>query len=116
MTETDFTIYEYTDTNGHSPYARWLKKIRDKTARARIMLQIERMRLGLSGDWKPIGDGLSELRIHYGPGYRVYYGKPGKRIVLILGGGNKRSQQADISLAKSRWKDYRTRHPHGTSN
>lgn len=68
-------INEYTDEQGKSPYAEWLVSLRDVRARAKIIMQVDRMELGLFGDSEPIGEGLSELRIHYGPGYRVYYGK-----------------------------------------
>ena len=66
------TINEYTDAKGKSPYADWLKGLRDNRAKAKILMQVDKMELGLLGDVEPIGDGLSELRIHYGPGYRVY--------------------------------------------
>jgi putative addiction module killer protein len=67
-------IHEYTDEQGKSPFAEWLSSLRDKRARARIMMQVDRMGLDLLGYSVPIGEGLSELRIHYGPDYRVYYG------------------------------------------
>lgn len=65
-------VNEYTDEQGKSPYAEWLASLRDVRARARIIMQVDRMELGLFGDSEAIGEGLSELRIHYGPGYRVY--------------------------------------------
>ena len=108
------TLNEYTDEQGSSPYADWLRSLRDAKARARIMMQVDRMELDLFGDSKPIGDGLSELRIHYGPGYRVYYAKEGKHIYLLLCGGDKSTQSKDIKRAKNYWQDHKRRHPHGT--
>jgi len=72
------TINEYTDESGNSPYADWLGSLRDARAKAKVIMQVDKMELGLFGDSQPIGDGLSELRIHYGPGYRIYYGKEGQ--------------------------------------
>jgi putative addiction module killer protein len=103
------TIDEFTNETGKSFYAQWLKSIRDARARARIILQVDKMALGLFGDSQPIGVGLSELRIHFGPGYRVYYGKESMHKYLLLLGGNKSTQSKDIKLAKKYWKDYEQR-------
>jgi len=108
------TINEYTDAQGKSPYARWLNGLRDARARAKIILQVDKMELGLFGDSEPIGEGLSELRIHYGPGYRVYYGKESNQVYLLLCGGDKSTQPKDIRNAKAYWQDHKRRHPHGT--
>lgn len=106
-------ISEYVDRNGRSPYAAWLGGLRDARARARIILQVDRMELGLFGDSRPIGNGLSELRIHYGPGYRVYYGREGTQALLLLGAGSKPTQAEDIRRAKVHWQDHKRRHCHG---
>ncbi|MES9858711.1 MAG: type II toxin-antitoxin system RelE/ParE family toxin [Sedimenticola sp.] len=108
------TINEYTDEQGKSPYAQWLGNLRDARAKAKIIMQVDRMELGLFGDSEPIGDGLSELRIHYGPGYRVYYGKEGQKVYLLLCGGDKSTQSKDIKRAKAHWQDYKRRHSHGS--
>lgn len=105
-------INEYKDANGNSPYGEWLGKLRDAKAKARIMLQVDRMELGLFGDSQPVGEGLSELRIHYGPGYRVYYAKAGKRLYLVLCGGSKSTQSKDIKKVRTFWKDYQQRNRH----
>ena len=76
-------------------------------------MQVDRMELGLFGDSEPIGEGLSELRIHYGPGYRVYYGKEKQQVYLLLCGGDKSTQKKDIKRAKAYWQDYMRRHHHG---
>ena len=78
----------------------WLGALRDKRARAKILVRIERLAKGNPGDVAPVGDGVSELRIDYGPGYRVYYVQRGTRYVLLLAGGDKGTQGRDIALAK----------------
>jgi putative addiction module killer protein len=75
-------------------------------------MQVDRMELGLFGDSEPIGDGLSELRIHYGAGYRVYYGQDGKTIYLLLCGGDKSTKAKDIKKAKANWQDHQRRNAH----
>lgn len=106
-------INEYTDERGKSPYAGWLGSLRDARAKAKIIMQVDKMELGLFGDAEPIGDGLSELRIHYGPGYRVYFGKEGQTVYLLLCGGDKSTQAKDIKTAKEYWKDHKQRNQHG---
>ena len=80
-------------------YAKWLDSLRDIQARARVLARVERLIAGNPGDVKPVGEGVSELRINYGPGYRVYYKKQGQRLVILLTGGNKRTQTSDIETA-----------------
>jgi putative addiction module killer protein len=81
-------------------FASWLRKLRDEQARARIQIRIRRLSLGNFGDVKAVGEGVSELRIDYGPGYRVYFRQIGNLLVLLLVGGTKRTQDADITKAK----------------
>ena len=80
-------IHEYLDDDGHSPYGSWLASLGDLRAKAKVIMQVDRMELGLFGDSQPVGEGVSELRIHYGPGYRVYYAKEGVNLTdpLIFG-------------------------------
>lgn len=80
-------------------YASWLDGLNDLTGRARILVRIERLAAGHPGDVKPVGDGVCELRMHFGPGYRVYYIQNGREIVILLAGGDKSSQSADIKTA-----------------
>lgn len=80
-------------------YSRWIDSLRDVRARARILTRIERLAAGNPGDVRPVGEGVSELRIDYGPGYRVYFRKRGREIVILLAGGDKTTQEADIQLA-----------------
>jgi putative addiction module killer protein len=79
----------------------WLARLRDHRARARISVRIRRLSLGNPGDVRPVGSGVSELRIDYGPGYRIYYVQRGPVLVILLCGGDKRTQKADIELAKA---------------
>lgn len=80
-------------------YARWFASLRDRKARTRIDVRIRRLSLGNPGDVKPIGSGVSELRIDYGPGYRVYFVQRGPMLIILLAGGDKRTQERDIKKA-----------------
>ncbi|MCE5181866.1 MAG: type II toxin-antitoxin system RelE/ParE family toxin [Betaproteobacteria bacterium] len=80
-------------------YAQWIDNLRDLQARARIQVRIERLSAGNAGDAKTVGEGVSELRIDYGPGYRVYFTKHGREVVILLAGGDKTTQAADIKIA-----------------
>lgn len=81
-------------------FARWLDGLKDLRARARIQARIERLALGNPGDVKPAGEGVSELRIDYGPGYRVYFKRRGQKLIILLAGGDKSSQAKDIKRAQ----------------
>lgn len=102
-------IREYVTRDGKTVFTNWWKKLGDLRAREKIQIKLDRLELGNTGDCKSLGDGLHELRIHYGPGYRVYFGNTGKHIILLLCGGNKASQQRDIKRARKYWIDYRSR-------
>ena len=80
-------------------YANWLDSLRDARARARVLVRVERLAAGNPGDVRPAGEGVSELRIAYGPGYRVYFKKQGRTIIVLLAGGDKRSQSDDVRTA-----------------
>jgi putative addiction module killer protein len=89
-------------------FDRWLRKLRDDQAAARIKARLLRLSLGNAGDAKPVGEGVSEMRIDYGPGYRVYFKRRGEELILLLAGGDKQTQDTDIKLAKAiaaEWKD-----------
>jgi putative addiction module killer protein len=83
-----------------SAYTKWLKNLRDQRARSLIFKRTKRLARGNPGDVGSVGEGISEMRIHYGPGYRVYYKDTGKEIIILLCGGDKSTQQADIIKAK----------------
>ena len=80
-------------------FATWFGRLRDREARARILVRIDRLSLGNPGDARPVGEGVSELRIDYGPGYRVYLVRRGPALIIVLGGGDKRRQDRDIEAA-----------------
>lgn len=82
-----------------SEYIKWRRRLRDSNAKARVDAQTLRLASGNLGDVKPVGEGVSELRIHYGPGYRVYFVRRGSELVILLAGGDKRTQQKDIETA-----------------
>ncbi len=104
-----YEVRHYLTAAGVDPFAEWLNALRDRQARARVEARIDRVERGLFGDCEPVGEGVSELRIDWGPGYRVYFGRAGARIVLLLLGCDKRKQQADITQAKEYWHDYQER-------
>jgi len=80
-------------------YTKWLNNLKDVRAKARILVRVERLAYGNPGDVKPVGEGISELRINYGPGYRLYYKKHGQEVIILLAGGDKSTQTRDIKTA-----------------
>ena len=103
------TVKLYVDQNSREPFAKWLDGLRDAKARRSISRRIEALEYGHYGDVKPVGNGVSELRIFSGPGYRVYFGEEGNDIVILLCGGDKDSQSRDIKTAHTYWKEYKNR-------
>ncbi|MGA2807041.1 MAG: type II toxin-antitoxin system RelE/ParE family toxin [Terracidiphilus sp.] len=101
-------VREYVDAKGRSPYRDWLVKL-DSGAIARIIAAVLRMESGNFSAAKGVGAGVSELRLDFGPGYRVYFGRDGERLVILLAGGTKRRQQADIEAARVLWAEYKRR-------
>ena len=100
-------IQIYRDENGNEPFEQWLSSIRDNPTWARIDNRLKRVRSGLLGDHRLIGEGVFELRLDFGPGYRIYFGRIGCEHILLLTGGNKNSQRRDIAIAKRYWKDFK---------
>ena len=96
-------------SEGREPATEWLASIRDKQAQAKVRLRLKRLEAGIFGDCEPVGDGVLELREHLGPGYRVYFARHGRMVVILLCGGTKRTQAADIRLAKTYWLDWKQR-------
>jgi putative addiction module killer protein len=96
---------EYVDANGSSPFAKWFDAL-DAVAAAKVRVYITRVELGNFSNVEPIGDGLSEIKIDYGPGYRVYFRKEKEILLLLLGGSSKKGQQKSIDAAKLDWKEY----------
>lgn len=94
--------------NGRSPFKDWLRSLRDKPTKARIQNRIDRLRLGTFGDSRGVGGGVFELRIHLGPGYRVYFAMHGAQVILLLCGGDKSTQVRDIADAQRLWQEFLT--------
>ncbi len=99
-------IRRYTTAEGKVPFTDWLESLRDRNVRVRIKSRLDRVEQGNLGDFKSVGEGVFELRINYGPGYRVYFGQVGLTIVVILIAGDKSTQEQNIQQAIEYWKDY----------
>lgn len=97
----------YETLSGTCPFDDWLSRLRDARGRAKIRVRLDRLEHGNPGDCKAVGDGVMELRIDCGPGYRVYFAEDGAAVVLLLVGGDKSTQVRDIKTAKRYWKEYR---------
>lgn len=104
------SVVHYRTASGKVPYQEWLARLRDTTAKAAVTRRIIRIELHDLGDHRRVGDGVSELRIAVGPGYRVYFGKVGTRIIVLLCAGDKGSQERDIAKAKTYWSDHQRRY------
>jgi putative addiction module killer protein len=104
-----YEIRVYSDAGGRKPFTRWLERLRDRQAVARIAVRIDRLAIGNSGDYRELGGSICELRVDWGPGYRVYFARTGKVVLLLLCGGDKTTQQRDIERAKAYLEDYRLR-------
>ncbi len=100
-------IKNYVRGSGRVPFEDWFSKLRDSSVKARILTRIDRLRFGNFGDCKSVGGGVFELRIHFGSGFRVYFGLVGSEVVLLLGGGDKATQNRDITVCQSYWKEYK---------
>jgi putative addiction module killer protein len=99
----------YVTADGKRPFQEWLDSLKDYEAQGRVLARLERVRLGLTGDSRSVGAGVSELRIDVGPGYRVYFGQEGRSIAILLCGGSKATQRKNITEARAFLKDYRSR-------
>lgn len=102
-------IRRYRTDDGREVITEWLAGLKDIRARARIASRIDRLKAGNLGDSKPLRDGVSELRVDYGPGYRVYFGIVGFKVILLLCGGDKRTQDADVDRAVAYLADFKRR-------
>ena len=104
----ELRVREYLDRSGRSPFAAWSDRL-NREAAAKVAAALARMQQGNFSNAKGVGAGVYEYRIDFGPGYRIYFGKDGERLVILLGGGTKKRQQEDIATALARWQDYRQR-------
>jgi putative addiction module killer protein len=102
-------VRHYLTGDGKDPYVEWLKALRDPMAKVQIAKRVNRVEQGNFGDHKFCRDGVWELRVDVGPGFRVYYAQAGTQIVLLLCGGDKRSQDADVARAVKNWQDWKRR-------
>jgi len=101
------TLRYFIDADGRSPFRRWREDL-DSAARVRVTIALARLAEGNTGNAKAIGGGLNELKIDWGPGLRVYFGWHGSELVILLGGGTKQRQSADILAARRRWSEFKT--------
>ena len=100
---------KYETVDGTIPLDEWLADLRDRCAKAQVLIRLDRLELGLEGHWRSVGEGIRELKISTGKGYRVYYAWDGPTMVLLLCGGDKATQNTDIKKAKTYWRDYNER-------
>ena len=101
-------VREYLDAEGKSPYAKWFDRL-NAAAAVKVTTAVHRMEQGNFSNVKGVGAGVYEFKIDFGPGYRIYFGKDGDRLVILLAGGTKKRQDADITAAKANWRDYKRR-------
>lgn len=113
MESFPYAISYYLTGSGGKPFKEWLDGLKDIVARQKIRIRLDRIRLGNLGKNRSVGEGVYELKIDYGPGYRVYYGLEKKTVVLLLLGGDKSSQKKDITQARTFWEDYKRRRING---
>lgn len=99
-------VKSYVTPDGSPPFKTWIKGLKDKRFKARILQRIDRLRLGNFGDCRSVGAGVYELRLSFGPGFRVYFGLDGAEVVILLCGGDKASQSQDIRNAHDYWQEY----------
>jgi putative addiction module killer protein len=111
-----YSLVHYQALDGNDRFAEWIDSLQDIKAQARIAARLLRLENGNFGDCRPVGEGVWELRIDWGPGYRVYYAIVEKRVILLCEGGDKRTQKASIMRAQKRWKDWKERIKHGRSS
>ena len=104
----EIEVKEYLDADGSSPFAEWFNSL-DSQAAVKVTAALERMEMGNLSNEKRLSGGISEYRISFGPGYRIYYGKEGPIVIILLGGGTKQGQNSDIFTARHLWNDYKQR-------
>ena len=102
-------VFRYVTESGREPVTEWLQSLQDKRAQAKNRVRLNRREAGMFGDCEPVGDGVLELREHLGAGYRVYFGRHGQAVVILLCGGSKKTQSSDIKTARQYWADWKRR-------
>ncbi|OGQ99566.1 MAG: addiction module protein [Deltaproteobacteria bacterium RIFOXYD12_FULL_55_16] len=111
-----FDIEYFVADSGKKPFKEWLAGLKDIAGRAKIRVRLDRARLGNLGDNRPVGKGVLELKIAYGPGYRIYFALDGNRLILLLLGGDKSTQTRDIAKAREYWQEHQKRNTHDKEN
>jgi len=106
---TPVEILWYQTATGRVPIAEWLDRQSDRATRSRVVARLDLLALGVFGDWKSVGGGVFELRMNFGPGYRIYFARAGTSLILLLLGGDKKTQARDIEKANAYWEDYKAR-------
>lgn len=109
MEAAPIKLFVYETEDGRKPYSEWFEELRDKKTKGVVQARLNRIRMGNLGDCKPVGEGVFEFRMDIGPGFRIYFGKEGAEIVILLCGGIKKGQSRDIQRAIEYWADYRRR-------
>src|ERR1700692_3673322 len=104
----DFHLRSYVDENGRVPFEAWILGL-DRQAQAKVTIALSRLQRGNMSNVEGVGEGVSELKLDWGPGYRVYFGQDGRTLVILLCGGTKKRQIRDMASAKVRWADYKVR-------
>jgi len=107
MSKDKKTLMVYRESSGKEPFVEWLDSFKDRKTRSRIITRLDRLEVGNPGDNRHLEEGVYELRLHFGPGYRIYYGEDGPIIVILLMGGDKSTQSKDIKKAMAFWKNYK---------
>ncbi len=102
-------IKEYQTSDGKIPFLEWLNSLRDRRTRSKIRSKLTQVEAGNLGNYRSVGKGVCELKINYGPGYRIYFGQIGLTVIILLCGGDKSTQEEDILLAKEYWREYEKR-------
>ena len=105
---SELTVVYYLAPDGGTPFEEWFQLL-ERAERAKVAVALDRLAAGNFSNVKPVGAGVLEVRIHYGPGYRVYFGRDGDHIIVLLGGGTKQRQERDINAARHAWRDYKDR-------
>ena len=105
---TEFELRTYVDEHGRAPFETWVLEL-DRQAQAKVTIALSRLERGNMSNVEAVGESVSELKLNWGPGYRVYFGQDGKTIIILLCGGTKKRQSQDIAAAKVRWASYKLR-------
>jgi putative addiction module killer protein len=107
-----FELEYYISEKGKIPFKEWLERLRDVSARAKIRIRLDRVRLGNLGSNRAVGEGVRELKVDYVPGYRIYFAQEGSHVIILLLGGDKSNQEKDIEAAKEYWNNHKRRKRH----